>query len=108
MEKISKPALVDLLRLADRQRWFTPRIRFASVRSKPQLIQDLRLRFRDSRAGVFVLFRPLGRLPAHVPVIKYDSKRRTFLLDGKPIDVPKVSRAKPVFAVLRGKYTMFF
>ena len=108
MEKISKPALVDLLRLADRQRWFTPRIRFASVRSKPQLIQDLRLRFRDLRAGVFVLFRPLGRLPAHVPVIKYDTKRRTFLLNGERIDVPKVSRERPAFAIRHNVYMEFW
>ena len=108
MEKISKPALVDLLRLADRQRWFTPRIRFASVRSKPQLIQDLRLRFRDLRVGVFVLFRPLGRLPAHVPVIKFDTKRRTFLLDGVQIDVPKVSRERPAFSVRHNVYMDFW
>ena len=47
MNKISKPHIVDFLRLADQKKWFSPRIRYASVRSKPELIADLRHRFRD-------------------------------------------------------------
>ena len=110
MEKISKPNLVDLLRLSDRERWFSPRIRFASVRSKPELIQDLRRLYRDVRRGGLVRFLPRKgvRLPDHVPEIAYSPLLRTFLLDGKPIDVPKVSRERPVFSIRREKYTMTF
>ena len=108
MEKISKPNLVDLLRLSDREKWFCPRIRFASVRSKPCLIADLRTLFRDLRKGERILFLPRQRLPDHVPDISYDVKNRTFLLDGKPIDVPKISRQKPAFSIRHEKYTMTF
>ena len=41
METISKPHLVDLLRVFDKRKWFVPRIRYASVRSKPELIKDM-------------------------------------------------------------------
>ena len=108
MEKISKPNIVDLLRLSDRQRWFCPRIRFASVRSKPCLIADLRTLYKDLRRGEQVVFLPRILLPDHVPDIVYDVKRRTFLLDGKEMDVPKISREKPAFSIRRGKYTMTF
>ena len=108
MEKISKPNLVDLLRLSDREKWFSPRIRFASVRSKPCLIQDLRRLFHDVRMAEFVHFVPRTNLPAHVPRIAYCTRTRTFLLNGLPIDVPKISRVRPVFEVRHGKYTLHF
>ena len=108
MEKISKPNLVDLLRLSDRERWFCPRIRFASVRSKPCLIADLRVLYKDVKKGARILFLPRQRLPAHVPDIQYDVKRRTFLLDGKVMDVPRISREKPVFSIRHEKYTLTF
>ena len=108
MEKISKPNLVDLLRLSDRERWFAPRIRFASVRSKPCLIQDLRELYKDVRRGERVLFLPRHKLQNHVPDILYDVKRRTFLLDGKVMDVPKISREKPVFSIRHELYTLTF
>jgi hypothetical protein len=108
MEKISKPNLVDLLRLSDRERWFCPRIRFASVRSKPCLIEDLRVLYRDVRKGARILFLPLKPLADHVPAIQYDVKRRTFLLDGKEMDVPKISREKPVFSISHELYTLHF
>ena len=113
MERISKPNLVDLLRLADRQKWFSPRIRFASVRSKPQLIEDLRGWYRDLRIGHLVHFQPLdhgplgGSLPAHVPTIRYHVKNRTFLLNGKRIDVPRLSRAQPVFSIRHNVFVEF-
>ena len=108
MEKISKPNLVDLLRLADREKWFSPRIRFASVRSKPCLIQDLRRLFHDVKMEELVHFVPRVALHSHVPRIAYCTTSRTFLLNGRTIDVPKVSRVKPVFSVRHGKYTMHF
>ena len=39
MERISKPQIVDLLRVFDLRRLVQPRIRYASVRSKPELIK---------------------------------------------------------------------
>ena len=108
MEKISKPNLVDLLRLSDRERWFCPRIRFASVRSKPCLIADLRSLYKDVRKGEFVHFVPRRSLSDHVPDIQYDVKRRTFLLDGDVMNVPKISREKPVFSIRHEKYTLTF
>ena len=108
MEKISKPNLVDLLRLSDREKWFSPRIRFASVRSKPCLIQDLRELYKDVRRGERVLFLPRHKLQNHVPEIVYDVKHRTFLLDGKERDVPKISRQKPSFSIRYEKYRRNF
>ena len=107
MEKISRPNLVDLLRLADREKWFCPRIRFASVRSKPELIHDLRRLFRDVKKGELVRFLPKSVM-IDVPRIEYSTKLRSFLLDGVQIDVPKISREKPVFSIRYGKYTMYF
>ena len=40
MDQISKPHIVSFLRMVDRHKWIRPRIRFASVRSKPELITD--------------------------------------------------------------------
>ena len=108
MEKISKPNIVDLLRLSDRERWFTPRIRFASVRSKPELIADLRRLYKDVKRGGLVLFQPRLKLPDHVPRIAYSPKLRSFLLNGEPIDVPKVSRSKPAFVIRHVKCTLTF
>ena len=108
MEKISKPNLVDLLRLSDREKWFCPRIRFASVRSKPCLIADIRSLYKDVKKGCLVVFLPRLRLPAHVPSIAYHVKNRTFLLDGKEMDVPKISRQKPSFSIRYEKYTLIF
>ena len=108
MEKISKPNLVDLLRLSDRQRWFSPRIRFASVRSKPELLGDLRRLYTDVKRGGLVHFVPRLALPAHVPNIAYSPTLRTFLLNGQTIDVPQISRARPVFAIRHAKYTLCF
>ena len=45
MQRISKPHIVDLLRYFDRNRLFSPRIRYASVRSKPELIADIKSGF---------------------------------------------------------------
>ena len=40
LNKISKPHIVDLLRIFDKRKTISPRIRYASVRSKPELIKD--------------------------------------------------------------------
>ena len=48
MNQISKPHIVDLIRIFDKNRYINPRIRYASVRSKPELLNDLRMHFRVS------------------------------------------------------------
>ena len=45
MQDISKPRIVDFLRTCDKLNWVHPRIRFASVRSKPELIEDIEMNF---------------------------------------------------------------
>jgi len=107
MNKISKPDLVDLLRIADHSNWFFPRIRYASIRSKPALIQDLRLHFADRQKGDFLEFGN-RRQNDRLPHIVYDLTYRRFLFDGKPVDAPKLSREKPVFSIRREKVTVSF
>ena len=93
MNAISKPHIVDLLRISDQRRWLWPRIRYASIRSKPTLLADLRTHFREKvTAGVLELIPRNGRLK--LPRIQYDYRTKRFLFDGKPIDVPKVSRKR--------------
>ena len=87
MEKISKPHIVEFLRLCDRNHWLHPRIRYASIRSKPQLLSDVKKHYRSRRKGTLLLFHPTHHLPA-VPKISYDFARKRFLYDGKPIALP--------------------
>ena len=111
MQAISKPHLVDLLRIFDKNRWVTPRIRYASVRSKPELIKDLKLVFttyqRENR--IFFKLRKL-KVKSHsmIPLIIYDLNQRTFLFNGIPRDVPSESRKKIKFSIRRGPVTIHF
>ena len=107
MQRISKPHIVDLLRIFDRNRWIRPRIRYASVRSKPELIADLRQHFIVREVNDLLVFfqkKPL----AGVPRIEYDISRRRYVLDGVPCDVPKESRKKPVFSISHVPVTLDF
>ena len=89
MDRISKPHLVNFLRISDRSHWLHPRIRYASIRSKPQLLRDLRKHFRTRlsppRPGHLgtLRFLPVRPLPC-VPRIEYCFQTRQFLFDGKP------------------------
>ena len=109
MEKISKPDLVDLLRISDQRRWLHPRIRYASIRSKPDLLKDLRRHFQERvRKGV-VEFVP--RFPAklrNLPKIQYNLKEKTFLFDGERVDAPSRSREKVKFHFSRVPVTLTF
>ena len=106
MQKISKPDLVDFLRISDHRRWLCPRIRYASIRSKPELLADLRRHFQEKQVGHVLEFHPRNpRL--HLPRIQYDLKKKTFLFDGLVVDVPKRSREK-VQVTFRGPVTMTF
>ena len=108
MERISKPHIVDLLRYFDKKRVFSPRIRYASVRSKPELIKDLLVHFFVfcQAPSHLLQFRP--RRPLSLPSIQYDLKARRFLLDGKYYEVPESTRIRPKFAVSRGPVTLYF
>lgn len=107
MNRVSKPSLVDLLRIADRQHWFFPRIRYASIRSKPALLADLRLYFAVSIEGGWLHF--LKKIALHkLPDIRYHLKRRKFFFDGVEIDAPKLSRDKPKYAFRLGTVVVCF
>ena len=109
MDKISKPDLVDFLRISDHSRWLHPRIRYASIRSKPNLLDDLRIHFDEKVQKNIVEFVPL--FPAKlrgVPRIEYHLTEKTFLFDGERIDAPKKSREKVVFRFSRVPVTLTF
>ena len=111
METISKPHLVDLLRTFDRYRWIMPRIRYASVRSKGELIEDLRVHFADEvdRDTGVVTMRCLRQAETeYMPAICYDPGRRSFLLDGLPVDLPRKSREPLRFRCTQTRTTLTF
>ena len=108
MEKICKPHIVDLLRISDQRRWLWPRIRYASIRSKPTLLADLRDHFSELRLGHRLVLVPKNPTLAHIPKIEYDFRKKMFLFDGKNIDVPRLSRAKVQFQVTRVPVTLHF
>ena len=107
MNSISKPDIVDLLRIADHKRWFTPRIRYASIRSKPELLKDLCVYFLVRKAGKRLKFLPKRYLFA-VPVLEYDLVAKRFLFDGELVDIVKTSRERPTFSIRREKVTVQF
>ena len=107
MEKISKPHVVEFLRLCDRNHWLHPRIRYASIRSKPQLLADVKKHFRARRRGSRLLFLPIRRLPA-VPKISYDFEQKQFLYGGKPIALPIRNLEQTRFHIVRGPVTVTF
>ena len=105
MNAISKPHLVDLLRIFDKKRYISPRIRYASVRSKPELIADLARHFRCSRRANQVTMRPVS---PELPLIRYDLKTKNYMFDGQPLDVPRQSREKARFEIREGPVTLTF
>ena len=106
MNQISKPHLVMLLRIFDQRKYFVPRIRYASVRSKPELLNDLYHYFGTSFDGQRVKFLKKSNVPRDVPSIEYDLKDRSFFFDGVPVKYRPESR--PVFGVRRGPVTVRF
>ena len=105
LNTISKPLLVDLLRTFDRNKWLTPRLRYASVRPKSELIKDLNRHFIVKRKKKKILMTP-RREQSRLPVIVYDSKKKAFVIDG----VPQMNSAhqKPQFRFLKGPYVLYF
>ena len=109
MDKISKPDLVDLLRISDHHRWLHPRIRYASIRSKPNLLEDLRTHFVDRVRKGIVHFVPRDPQKLRcLPKIEYNLKLKTFFFDGQKVDAPKTSREKVVFSLSKVPVTLHF
>ena len=108
MESISKPHLVDLLRVFDKRKWFVPRIRYASVRSKPELIKDMQRYFFTYTRGDVLHFKQRACVTRHLPAIAYDRAARSYLFDGEPFDVPVESRKSPQFSISHVPVTMHF
>ena len=109
MEQISKPHIVDLLRIFDKNKWIRPRIRYASVRSKPELISDLERHFEILQRGDILLFHP-RRVSnwSSIPRIEYDLALKQYRLDGIHVNVPLESRTPPVFSISHEPVTLDF
>ena len=108
MQTISKPKLVDLLRVFDHRKWLSPRIRYASVRCKGDLIGDIETHFEVS-VGTHLYLTPRRRvLREHLPRISYDRELRAFLFDGEVQDLEVVSRTMPRFQIRQERTTLSF
>ena len=107
LNKISKPHIVDLLRIFDKKKTISPRIRYASVRSKPELIKDICKHFECTEEDECITFTPRSDL-VEMPAILYDLKKRVFNFDGTPVDVPTQSRQSPLFAIHHGPFLLNF
>ena len=105
--KLTKPSLVDLLRMCDRNRWCTPRIRYASIRSKPELCKDLLQHFTFVEEDEFIRIRP-RRPIVNFPQLMYHQKSRRFWKDGEAFDAARVSRQRPEFRLERKETTLYF
>ena len=99
MNHISKPHLVDLLRIFDKRKYFVPRIRYASVRSKPELLRDLAHYYgtRLTPTHVYLIAGP--SVPSGVPEIHYSLEERKYYFDGVEVDAPAASRLVPRFEI---------
>ena len=104
---ISKPLIVDLLRTFDHKKWLQPKIRYASVRSKSQLITDILKRFEITKNRNILSFCAKFPHPIH-PKITYDLKKKTYLFDDKQLDIPDYSRTKGHCRFVRGPWRVFF
>ena len=108
MNQISKPHIVDLLRIFDKNRMISPRIRYASVRSKPELLKDLAHHFDTEQRGHRICLKPRLKHSRGVPSIQYDLTEKQYYFDGRPVNVPEESRARPVFSIRKGPVTVTF
>ena len=110
MMQISKPHIVDLLRIFDRKKWIRPRIRYAS-RSKPELIKDIKKYFFMYGRDDVLHLKPRNACEkslCHIPLISYDFSKKRYLFDGKACDVPAESRKKVRFSISHVPVTMTF
>ena len=107
MQDISKPRIVDFLRTCDKLNWVHPRIRFASVRSKPELIEDIEMNFTVDREGSFINIVP-RKSSRRIPSIQFDLDSRQYLLDGEYHELQKESRRRPEFSISHEETTIEF
>ena len=107
MKSISKPHIVDLLRMFDQKKWITPRIRYASVRSKGELLEDLSQHFKSFSFHGKVTFVPRHPID-FLPKLEYNLKERAYYLGGEKQDFPRASRSPPKFSVRKGPVTLTF
>jgi hypothetical protein len=107
VQKLTKPSLVDLLRMCDKNRWCCPRIRYASIRSKPDLCTDLLKFFTFEMDGEFIEIRSLRNL-VNFPALKYHLKTRRFWRNGEAFDAATVSRERPCFRLEKKTVTLSF
>ena len=107
MNAISKPHIVDLLRIFDKRRMVTPRIRYASVRSKPELICDLSRHFEACKVRDVVVFKTTTAY-LKLPAIRYHLKLKKYTFDGVLVDVPRESRAPIKFEIRKGPFVISF
>ena len=108
MQRISKPHIVDLLRYFDNNRMFLPRIRYASIRTKPALIKDLSKYFTAKARNGFVKFRLRTSYPFVIPRIIYHLKEQRYYLNGDPVKLPRALEKGPMFSIARGSVTVYF
>ena len=108
MNSISKPHIVDLLRIFDKRRYISPRIRYASVRSKPELIRDLSRHFRVLQTDENIITLKPMKILCEVPVIQYHLKEKHYTFDGHAVDVPRQSRERVHFRISRVPVTIHF
>ena len=108
VQRISKPHLVDFLRMCDKNRWCSPRIRYASIRSKPELCADIKTFFTFSECSETRIEVRSIRQIRGFPNLEYDLKQRAFLVDGKTHDFPRMIRQKPRFSLRREPVTLVF
>ena len=106
--KLTKPSLVDLLRMCDKNRWCCPRIRYASIRSKPDLCRELLKFFDFVTTGDFIQIHSQRRLVNFPKLLQYHLKSRQFWKDGMPFDAATVSREKPCFFLEKKTVTLEF
>ena len=107
MNAISKPHIVDLLRIFDKRRMVTPRIRYASVRSKPELICDLSRHFEACKVRDVVVFKTTTAY-LKLPAIRYHLKLKKYTFDGVLVDVPRESREPIKFEIRKGPFVVSF
>ena len=107
MNQISKPHLVDLLRIFDRRKFFVPRIRYASVRSKPELLKDLYRHYSTRLTDTNVEFIPKASVPSTVPAIRYHLIERKYYFDEVVVDPPNHCRHLPSFQILNTPVTLY-
>jgi len=105
--RITKPNLVNFLRICDKERLTVQRIRYASIRSKGALIKDIMRYFYAVQNDAILTIRSKEHNPRFVE-LEYCTERRSFLRQGQPFDCEIVSRKKPQYQIEHKRVTLNF